>query len=430
MVLRVSVLLLCLAVLSAGSVSCYDYCQADQPSVDVYSKFATQFPELQLQALNLVTRHGDRSPYILLPKFLEYAYDCTENFDYADNSGGKKPAPVQRVVLDDDDACNPFARYASYAGSCEVGQLTSTGTSQLHSNGQMLRKVYVDTAGFLPANFSSEFAYLRSTDVWRTRMSLTALMQGLYSENHRDSVPEYHTIDLSADVLTPNKAQCPKYADLDKETFQSAGWLHYLETQAPVTEELSDVLGFDVSDLNSLLEYGDLMHTAVCTGQPLPCNPENATSCVSQELAEKVFEVGDYYYQYLYSEYKQKEHAQLGIGTLVRQLRDNFVNVTNKFNYYSGHDTTIAPLLGALNLTGERWPPYASQIVMELWSPVKQQKVSAADKTKSVVRVLYNGQPMKLDCYDSSIRGCSLKAFSDYVDTISVPNLYKACHAK
>jgi hypothetical protein len=32
-------------------------------------------------------------------------------------------------------------------------------------------------------------------------------------------------------------------------------------------------------------------------------------------------------HQYMYSIYKQREHAQLGIGTLIRQLRDNFGTV-------------------------------------------------------------------------------------------------------
>eukprot|EP00899_Mesostigma_viride_P019588 jgi/Mesvir1/27630/Mv07361-RA.1 len=39
-----------------------------------------------------------------------------------------------------------------------------------------------------------------------------------------------------------------------------------------------------------------------------------------------------------------------------------------RLRYYQGHDATIAALLGSLGQQAWRWPPYASHLVLELWS--------------------------------------------------------------
>ena len=43
---------------------------------------------------------------------------------------------------------------------------------------------------------------------------------------------------------------------------------------------------------------------------------------------------------------------------------------------YSGHDTTIAPLLAAYGLLDEDWPPFASNIVIELLERASDWRLS------------------------------------------------------
>ena len=38
-----------------------------------------------------------------------------------------------------------------------------------------------------------------------------------------------------------------------------------------------------------------------------------------------------------------------------------------KMVYYSGHDTTLGPLLQTLQMGPGYWPPYASHLLTELW---------------------------------------------------------------
>jgi hypothetical protein len=64
---------------------------------------------------------------------------------------------------------------------------------------------------------------------------------------------------------------------------------------------------------------------------------------------------------------------------------------------YSAHDTVLSPLLGALDVMKEHcyWPPYASRVIFELWSPPNTPTHTHTQNKKGeeedVVRILYNG---------------------------------------
>lgn len=79
------------------------------------------------------------------------------------------------------------------------------------------------------------------------------------------------------------------------------------------------------------------------------------------------------------------EHAKLGMGPLWAEILDNIypfimegpdayfeeMPVAPKLAVFSGHDTTIMPLLASLgeNLWNETdWPPYASMFIIEVSS--------------------------------------------------------------
>ena len=57
---------------------------------------------------------------------------------------------------------------------------------------------------------------------------------------------------------------------------------------------------------------------------------------------------------------------------------------------YSGHDTTIMPLLATLGQDVTTWPPYVSNVIFELWESRKD------GKTQDFVRVLVNGKEVDL----------------------------------
>jgi hypothetical protein len=52
------------------------------------------------------------------------------------------------------------------------------------------------------------------------------------------------------------------------------------------------------------------------------------------------------------------------------------------------------------------WPPYATNVVLELWSPPEPDDESEGDRQEPVVRVLYNGVP-------TTVKGCAAVGVDD-----------------
>ena len=80
---------------------------------------------------------------------------------------------------------------------------------------------------------------------------------------------------------------------------------------------------------------------------------------------------------------------QLGIGPLVKELLQNIETCANgdskiKMRLFSGHDTTVMPLLHALDIDQSFWSPYGASVILELYERDKKD-----DKPKHFVRVLY-----------------------------------------
>jgi hypothetical protein len=76
---------------------------------------------------------------------------------------------------------------------------------------------------------------------------------------------------------------------------------------------------------------------------------------------------------------------------LKEKLSDKVTNRDKDLKYalFSGHDTTVAPLLGLLGVFDGYWPPYASNVVFELLDDE-----TAAERWS--VRLLYNDRELTI----------------------------------
>ena len=106
-----------------------------------------------------------------------------------------------------------------------------------------------------------------------------------------------------------------------------------------------------------------------------------------------------YYYHLSYSYPNDQLNAQAGIGYLLQELVEDFMLpvTTNqspyKLLFFSGHDTTILPIITALGLwEGHIWAHYASQMQFEVYQ--------SKQNNGFYVRVNYNGEELL-------IPGCS-----------------------
>ena len=129
------------------------------------------------------------------------------------------------------------------------------------------------------------------------------------------------------------------------------------------------------------------------------------------------------------------EGAALAGGRLLRELADEAHAVargesSTRLAVYSGHDSSIIALLAVLGAFGGEWPPVASTVVVETWTPSGGANAlvgrphwsarlglgMAREEGEDMVRVVFNGEVLPLEgcAGQDPTRGgglCSLDAF-------------------
>ncbi|KAF9312711.1 Lysophosphatidic acid phosphatase type 6 [Podila horticola] len=323
-----------------------------------------------------------------------------------------------------------------WQGSCIPGQLTPVGAWQHRALGAALRDLYVDQLQFLPPTFDPQTVYIRSTDVWRTKQSAENLMAGLYG-TQRDSsssssdtvappVLQIHTLPAEMDYLTMNGAACPRMGQLRSQIAKASPVLKQLrEDNVKFNEKLKSLLGTE----RTWSGYMDTILPRVCHGQPLQCGKsddknDEEEECVTRDTATKILENVAIETTEMYRDAEGIfEVLQLGIGPLAQEIKHNLVAAkdgTTKvlLNVYSGHDTTLSPLLGMLDSQDVRWPPYAANMLVELWK---------ADSGEHFVRVIYNHKVVETKSGWCDLSWCPLDKFTAHLDRFYVADLFKEC---
>ena len=120
--------------------------------------------------MQLLHRHGDRTPVHSLPGFLEnVSWNCSDSVleDVAENDSLK----LRKVYFEGRQALR---------GNCMLGQLTKRGEEQLRQLGRSFRELYVEKLKLMPREMDQELMLLRSTDVPRTIRSAYHFLSGLY----------------------------------------------------------------------------------------------------------------------------------------------------------------------------------------------------------------------------------------------------------
>ncbi|KAG0264282.1 Lysophosphatidic acid phosphatase type 6, partial [Linnemannia exigua] len=107
------------------------------------------------------------------------------------------------------------------------------------------------------------------------------------------------------------------------------------------------------------------------------------------------------------------ELLKVGFGPVVAMMRKNIVQAKERvkeqavFSLYSGHDTTLLPLLGILDSLDMRWPPYMSNILIELWE---------TPSSESYIRVIYNNRIVATKSNWCDLSWCPLQTFLAYLE--------------
>lgn len=396
-----------------------------------------QVGESRILHVSAIFRHGARTPYA-------NSLNCWDDFWTNPATGVWNCKLTSNVVSGTaiyektyDALRNPPSLSNALNGTCQLGQLLEQGYEQETRNGQFLRDAYLfDSTSYdhdtrmrlldVGSPTPWDDVMLRSDDESRTILSGQVVLNGMLSRqleefhNSQGSYPiiPLHTADYQRDIVDPNRIACPRLAEIEKKVQQSHGFklMDQSDENKLLRKFQHEVL--KVPQPNQDMHALDCLMTTMCTDRPLPKAIDdykrNDTGDViyGSNLFERLRAMNARHYTYT-SKANNAEFSKLGMGPLWHEIIQNIYahihedkETPNKIALFSGHDTTIIPLLVSLDpdlWEDDAWPPYASMMLIETHEVnIDRNTDKKVFKSNFAFRLLYNGNVLT-----SKVKGCS-----------------------
>lgn len=386
-----------------------------------------ELSEYVLEQVQMVIRHGDRSSLHTLPNYIEPSLSCKMDdyphlFSHIPNVDSYKETLVNNMKhLANIPNLSMFGLHPSQE-LCKPGYLTPVGATQHIKNGAFLKENYkkwnlVEKPG------RQKQVKLVTTNRRRTFQSGVALLYGFFSSL------DLSTIDIN---VTPTSSMCvdsgngkfpckceaaDKYHNIIANSFgqTNANMTHepgYVEHTMKIAQVFG-VMAHEVPRASHIMDVG-MVH--VCHDLPLP---GRLTNCMDPQSLRYVVDAINKNGKKNTNDGTYKRLARLRMLPLLGQIYDGMMDrisgkSSHKLVLYSGHDSTIDPLLVTLNISLGIWPKYASRFTVELYS------TRAAHIPKAYfVRILYNGRDLTQNvmfCKSLTPSGlCSLDHFKRFL---------------
>jgi len=401
-----------------------NYCQAGRPSLKNYKSI----DGFTLKSVQIVTRHGDRTPITVVKNNEDVTWQCNAPNEYVSVSEPNSDLTYLEFIDSetDPDFINPFIKKTLWKGSCFPGQLTQKGSEQHVQLGKALREIYVDKLKFIDEQSLSDL-YVRSTNVLRTQLSVRSLLKGLMP--NRTEAITIHTVPKEIETFQINSKACPILKDIEEKLKNEDPWKEYIQRNLLLTKTLDQYLGYSLNKNNEKNEnygyeyYVDTYLARACHNMELPCIEGNCD--YNTEMITQINNNGDFEYEFLYSKGENsKKYLTAGIGYALKEIIRNMEKVIGgkpfsrnnsnvpTFYIYSAHDDSVGPIMGALGIEPMEWPPYASNLIFELWKKDDDKShVDSYDFNDYMVRVIYNGKIIKTNWCD--FNACPLLSLYD-----------------
>eukprot|EP01132_Coremiostelium_polycephalum_P000787 gene787-978_t len=382
------------------------YCQAPLPNPSVNTNGMT------LKMVQVLTRHGDRTPLYSTLKSNMDVWNCTLGFylNPSQNSQQQQLTDVDRIFR---KVYLPGRNY--FPGNCSTGQLTSVGYEQHLALGQMLRTLYVDKYQLLSPTLDLSEIYVRSTDVPRTVQSAQGHINGLYPPETNGGVSaitvmNIFTMDSYFENMYPNPALCPELGLLMTNATKSPTYINFQNQNQQLQTQIMQALG--VSVFPGWSSFMDLFFATQCHDFQLP---EGITEAMVTSTYNAAFFDNSY-------KIAAPLTSRLAMSTLLEEVIlniRNFIEGTASYKYYifSGHDDTLGPFVNMFGLY-KIWPAYASHIEIELWQD---------DNGANYIQFKYNGESYVLNGCPNEM--CPIDQFFELAYSIMVPDYIDACNS-
>ncbi|CAG8975438.1 hypothetical protein HYALB_00010385 [Hymenoscyphus albidus] len=378
------------------------------------------YPEsLELQLVQVLLRHGERSP--VSARFqnaglhAHWPYCAVARQMISATQDGIEWTPLTwrrrlETFGSDDGPVISAGPRGEVDNICFLGELTDKGRETTYALGKRLRHLYVDQLGYMPSTIQdADMIYLRSTPIPRALESLQQAFWGMYPAKHRSpNLPPVTIVTRSHEdeTLFPNDYNCRRFAQLSRAFAQrtSDRW-----NKSDEMEYLNKMIGkwmpedskrIAVDSHPRISGIMDTMNSTLAHG-PETRLPKEFYDEKGRAILEKIG-VEEWFSGYQES----KEYRQLGIGGLMGDIVSRMANSVEgnsndghlaiggkdgslgngrggekaiKLALSGCHDTTLAAVLASLGaLQGDAWPPYTSHVALELF---KKQKEDATPPT-------------------------------------------------
>ncbi|KAL7562211.1 hypothetical protein ACA910_013466 [Epithemia clementina (nom. ined.)] len=344
-----------------------------------------------------------------------------------------------------------------WGGTCQRGQLIMQGYDQELQNGKFLRDAYVyqgdgdyghdrrlrllDATTVLRDDATLQAnVYYRSDDEQRTLMSGQLVLRGMLQDEldryyksattRHHPVMSLHVADRERDILDANLAICPRLKEIQDRFHKSQEYQAFLES--PEVQLLNafkeNVLGGGAGDIDCLM-------TTICTDRELPAAVDDyegeeigsSNLFLSQSSTtggDRENPYGDHLFQRLAEVSaapvnlmylaNNAEFSKVAMGPLWSEILHHIKAASRgetvgnptpaKLSLFSGHDSTLIPLLASLGVwkLTDWWPSYASMMLIEVHElNFGGNTDSSVYPTNYAFRLLYNGQ-----VWTSRMEGC------------------------
>ncbi|KAH7406934.1 histidine phosphatase superfamily [Phaeosphaeria sp. MPI-PUGE-AT-0046c] len=375
--------------------------------------------ELELQLVQILLRHGERSP--VSPRFqntglrpywpyCNHARQLTSVIKTTQDWDSLKFRRRLETFGNDDGPVIASGPGGEFDAICQPGELTDKGRETTLALGQRLRHLYVDQLHFMPQLISdSDMIYLRATPIPRALESLQQAFWGFYPPSARTAdfpPPTIITRTPADETLYPNDASCRRFALLSRAFAQrAAGRWNDTEDMQYLSKMFSKYMpGQAKVAVDSHPRLSGIMDTINATDAHGPDTklPKDFYDPKARAIIDKIA-VEEWFQGYAES----TEYRTLGIGGLLGDITSRMTgsvqrNGTDglfevggddgklgkgrggetdiKFAMSGCHDTTLAAALVSLGaFENEKWPPFTSHIAFEMFK--KRGAVPTANST-------------------------------------------------
>lgn len=375
----------------------------------------------ELKMVQILFRHGARTPLHVIKNVDQVSYDkdlfTTDlphtifKFRKADLNGGDVPPSSYEAQFND----------LLLKGGARRGTLTKTGQDQMYMIGRLLRKQYVDEAGFIDAIYNPSQIYVRSTNINRTIESARCLLAGLFGNlnlNNSHHPVCIHVQEANNDVLIPMVIDCLVLRQLNHLAMVHGGDLPEVKEHRLILEQLLEIDpdGTPGKKNINFVEVRDDIVAREVHGMAYPSMLHEHRQMIEKNACMLL------YYAFCgHNEAYRPIAIKLSTGPVLKMLLDNIeVADSNPTKLYilCCHDSTLVGLLGALEIYDFNWPPFGADLRMELYENEQKEKF---------VRVSYVGKDQKLPGCKSEL--CSLADFKAWTQNyvIDRKNFMELC---